>query len=371
MVDHRAKALAGSTRCAAEEEVGHGRHPARREGRQGQRWGPGAARAGAGRGRPPGAVAGGGRPRRRRQGAGAAAAVRAPVLDGAAGAAGAQLGAVGAAGPAPRTDRGALHAVPGPGGGGQRRLGHRDRGRHRRPVQEPGPGSRGRPDPGGDPVQHPPALLRRRRQPVGAADRAQRGGLGRAAAGAVAAGAGAARLRPHPAAGRPVRAAGPAGRGGAAAAGALGGFGRSRARRYEPETGRRTTFADVAGIDEVEDEVAEIVDFLKQPRPLPAAGGDGPQGGAAGRAARDRQDPARPGRGRRGRRAVLLRVGLGVHRVHRRRRAPAGSGTCSRRPRPTPRRSSSSTSWTPSAGPAAGRSVWAATTSASRPSTRS
>jgi len=52
---------------------------------------------------------------------------------------------------------------------------------------------------------------------------------------------------------------------GGGAAGALGGFGRSRARRYEPETGRRTTFADVAGIDEVEDEVAEIVDFLKNP----------------------------------------------------------------------------------------------------------
>ena len=48
-------------------------------------------------------------------------------------------------------------------------------------------------------------------------------------------------------------------------AGGLGGFGRSRARRYEPETGRRTTFADVAGIDEVEDEVAEIVDFLRNP----------------------------------------------------------------------------------------------------------
>jgi len=53
--------------------------------------------------------------------------------------------------------------------------------------------------------------------------------------------------------------------GGAGGAGALGGFGRSRARRYEPETGRRTTFADVAGIDEVEDEVAEIVDFLRNP----------------------------------------------------------------------------------------------------------
>jgi cell division protease FtsH len=53
--------------------------------------------------------------------------------------------------------------------------------------------------------------------------------------------------------------------GGAAGAAGLGGFGRSRARRYEPETGKRTTFADVAGIDEVEDEVAEIVDFLKNP----------------------------------------------------------------------------------------------------------
>ena len=48
-------------------------------------------------------------------------------------------------------------------------------------------------------------------------------------------------------------------------ASALTGIGRSRARRYEPETGRRTTFADVAGIDEVEDEVAEIVDFLRNP----------------------------------------------------------------------------------------------------------
>jgi cell division protease FtsH len=51
----------------------------------------------------------------------------------------------------------------------------------------------------------------------------------------------------------------------AAGAAGLGGFGRSRARRYEPEQGKRTTFADVAGIDEVEDEVAEIVDFLRNP----------------------------------------------------------------------------------------------------------
>src|SRR5918993_499511 len=57
----------------------------------------------------------------------------------------------------------------------------------------------------------------------------------------------------------------PGGAAGGGAAGARGGFGGSRARRYEPESGRRTTFADVAGIDEVEDEVAEIVDFLKNP----------------------------------------------------------------------------------------------------------
>jgi cell division protease FtsH len=43
----------------------------------------------------------------------------------------------------------------------------------------------------------------------------------------------------------------------------VGGFGRSRAKRYEPEAGRRVTFADVAGIDDVEEEVAEIVDFLR------------------------------------------------------------------------------------------------------------
>jgi len=45
----------------------------------------------------------------------------------------------------------------------------------------------------------------------------------------------------------------------------LTGLGRSRAKRYAPEGSPRTTFADVAGIDDVEDEVAEIVDFLRNP----------------------------------------------------------------------------------------------------------
>jgi cell division protease FtsH len=49
-------------------------------------------------------------------------------------------------------------------------------------------------------------------------------------------------------------------------AGGLGGLGRSRAKRYDSDTAtNRTTFADVAGIDEAEDELEEIVDFLKAP----------------------------------------------------------------------------------------------------------
>lgn len=55
-------------------------------------------------------------------------------------------------------------------------------------------------------------------------------------------------------------------RGGAGALGGLGaGMGKSRARRYDPESATRTTFADVAGIDEVKAEVMEIVDFLRDP----------------------------------------------------------------------------------------------------------
>jgi cell division protease FtsH len=45
---------------------------------------------------------------------------------------------------------------------------------------------------------------------------------------------------------------------------ALGAFGRSRARRYEP-SGDKVTFADVAGIEEAKDELSEVVDFLRNP----------------------------------------------------------------------------------------------------------
>jgi cell division protease FtsH len=47
--------------------------------------------------------------------------------------------------------------------------------------------------------------------------------------------------------------------------GALGGFGRSQARRVQVDEQTRVTFEDVAGIDEAENELVEIVDFLRNP----------------------------------------------------------------------------------------------------------
>ncbi|HEX8345567.1 MAG TPA: ATP-dependent zinc metalloprotease FtsH [Actinoplanes sp.] len=64
----------------------------------------------------------------------------------------------------------------------------------------------------------------------------------------------------------------------AAAGGGIGGFGRSRAKLYQPESGPRTTFADVAGIEEVEQEVTEIVDFLRDPDRYRKLGAQIPRG---------------------------------------------------------------------------------------------
>ncbi|WP_204263775.1 ATP-dependent zinc metalloprotease FtsH [Geodermatophilus normandii] len=64
----------------------------------------------------------------------------------------------------------------------------------------------------------------------------------------------------------------------AASAAGLGGFGRSPATRYRADAGARTTFADVAGIDEVEHEVGEIVDFLREPQRYTRLGARIPRG---------------------------------------------------------------------------------------------
>jgi cell division protease FtsH len=58
------------------------------------------------------------------------------------------------------------------------------------------------------------------------------------------------------------------------------GLGRSRARRYDQadEGTPRITFADVAGIDEAEAELVEIVDFLRDPKKYTRLGGAMPKG---------------------------------------------------------------------------------------------
>jgi cell division protease FtsH len=58
---------------------------------------------------------------------------------------------------------------------------------------------------------------------------------------------------------------------------ALGAFGRSRARRYEP-SGDKVTFADVAGIEEAKEELSEVVDFLRSPEKYGRLGGRIPHG---------------------------------------------------------------------------------------------
>ncbi|HEX6962052.1 MAG TPA: ATP-dependent zinc metalloprotease FtsH [Lacipirellula sp.] len=61
--------------------------------------------------------------------------------------------------------------------------------------------------------------------------------------------------------------------------GGLMGIGRSRARRYDQEeTADRVTFDDVAGIDEAENELVEIVEFLKDPQKYTRLGGTAPKG---------------------------------------------------------------------------------------------
>ncbi len=69
----------------------------------------------------------------------------------------------------------------------------------------------------------------------------------------------------------------------AAQGGGLGGMGifgmgRSRAKRYDADVENRVTFDDVAGIDEAENELVEIVEFLKAPQKYTRLGGTAPKG---------------------------------------------------------------------------------------------
>ena len=60
--------------------------------------------------------------------------------------------------------------------------------------------------------------------------------------------------------------------------GTLMGIGKSKARRYDQDAETKVTFDDVAGIDEAENELVEIVDFLKSPEKYTRLGGSAPKG---------------------------------------------------------------------------------------------
>ena len=62
------------------------------------------------------------------------------------------------------------------------------------------------------------------------------------------------------------------------AGGVLGGFGRTTARRVRRGEQERVTFEDVAGIDDAEDELVEVVDFLKNPKRYTKLGARVPRG---------------------------------------------------------------------------------------------
>ena len=67
-------------------------------------------------------------------------------------------------------------------------------------------------------------------------------------------------------------------RGGIGGLGGMGGLSQSKAQRYDPSSAKRTTFADVAGIEDVENEVREIVDFLRDPDRYTRLGAEIPHG---------------------------------------------------------------------------------------------
>jgi cell division protease FtsH len=142
-----------------------------------------------------------------------------------------------------------------------------------------------------------------------------------------------------------------------------------RKKPVDPET-VRVSFDDVAGIDEVEAEISEVVDYLKEPEKYRRVGARAPKGvllsGAPGtgktllaRATAGEADV--PFFSASASEFIEMIVGVGA----------AACASCSAKPARWRRRSSSSTRSTPSAGLGVAPGPSAGTMSASRPSTRS
>ncbi len=150
--------------------------------------------------------------------------------------------------------------------------------------------------------------------------------------------------------------------------GILGSFVKSPARRHD-KSKQRTTFDEVAGLENAKSELQEIVEFLKNPEKFQRLGGRIPKGvllngppGTGKTLLPARSRGKRECRFSRSRARSLSRCSWAS--------APAGSATCSRRPRKTALAFCSSMRSTRS-GEFEVRAWGAVTTSASRRSTRS
>ena len=156
---------------------------------------------------------------------------------------------------------------------------------------------------------------------------------------------------------------------GGGAGGVLGRFGQSGARLYDPER-PETTFADVAGIDEVKAELVEVVDFSRNPRNTNVSAARCRKASCSSA----RREPARRCSLERSPARPECRSSPSPPRSSSRRSSASARPACatsSRRHALLLRRSSSSTSWTPSAARDRRARGSAATRSRSRPSTRS
>ena len=99
-------------------------------------------------------------------------------------------------------------------------------------------------------------------------------------------------------------------------------FGRSRHKTVGKDQ-PKTTFKDVAGVDEAIEELEEVKEYLQHPAKFQAMGAKIPRGVLLVRSPRHRQDAPRAGRRGRGRRSLLLDQRIRFRRdVRRRRRRP-------------------------------------------------
>ena len=108
-------------------------------------------------------------------------------------------------------------------------------------------------------------------------------------------------------------------------AGGLFTFGQSKAKLYDVKR-PKVTFADVAGLDNVKQELRESIEFLKDSSKYFEDRRQGPQGRALDRPSGHREDAPGPRNRGRGRRALLQHQRLGVHRDVRRRGRLPGPG---------------------------------------------